>query len=395
MNDKGVSRRDFLKAAGAAGAAGGLIAGLSGCTGGDKPNPQKAMGGSPMGLEKTLFGHMPDGRPVDLYTLASPSGMRAKVLSYGATLHSLEVPDRQGKLFDVALGHATVEEWLDNQGSFGASIGRYGNRIGKARFTLDGHTYALAANNGENSIHGGQEGFHKKLWTFDSACVTEEPPEVPVSVRFKYVSPDGEEGYPGTLTATAEYSLLPAGGLLIQYKATTDKPTVVNLVNHAYWNLGPSPDCLGHVMQLRADAYTVFDAGQIPTGEIRPVRGTPLDFTTPTAIGARIGEMGNGYDNNYVLRGQAGELRLIATVADPKSGRTMELSTDQPGVQFYTANGFRGFPGKNGAVYGNHAGFCLETQRFPDSPNHADFPSAVLRPGETYRHRMQIKVVNA
>jgi aldose 1-epimerase len=346
-----------------------------------------------MPVEKTLFGQMPDGRPIDLYTLTGKGGMRVRVINYGAILLGVEVPDRQGHTADIALGPATAEGWVKNHGSFGATIGRYGNRIAKARFTLDGKEYVLAANSGENHIHGGRENFSQKLWTAAPLAMpsTDEFDLMApaTGVRLQYVSPDGEEGYPGTLTAVATYSITVGGDLLIDYSATTDKPTIVNLVNHSYWNLGAAPDCLEHVMMLCADQYTVFGEGLIPTGEIRPVKGTPLDFTTPRTIGAHIGETDGGYDHNLVIRGKPGEVRLAARAVEPKSGRVMELFTDQPGFQLFTANYMDGLPGKNGVSYGKHCGFCLETQRYPDSPNHANFPSPVLRPGETYRHRMR------
>jgi len=338
-----------------------------------------------MAIEKTPYGSTPSGRTIDLYTL-SAGAMRASLITYGATLIGLETPDRSGRTADVTLGHATVEGWLKNQGFFGATVGRYGNRIAKGRFTLDGKNYVLATNNGENHLHGGVVGFTKKLWTAEPVASADGE-----AVRFAYTSPDGEEGYPGNLAATVVYTLTQAGELRIEMTATTDKPTVINLVNHTYWNLAGSGDCLNHMLMLSADRYTVVGAGLIPTGEIADVRGTPLDFTAPTRIGERIGQVEGGYDHNFVVRGTAGEVRLAARADDPASGRALELHTDQPGVQFYSGNFLASVPGRGGAVYGKHAGFCLETQRFPDSPNHENFPSAVLRPGQTYRHTMILK----
>jgi len=341
----------------------------------------KAPAAAAMTVEKSAFGKMPDGRDIDLYTLTGPKGMRVRVITYGATLISVEAPDKAGKVADVTLGFDKVEDWIKNQGSFGASIGRYANRIAKARFTLDGKTYQLTANMGEHQLHGGKEGFHQKLWTAEPVKTADL-----VAVRLKYVSKDGEEGFPGTLTATATYSLTKDGDFKIEYGATTDKPSVVNLVNHVYWNLGGpgTVDCLGHILQINADKYTAADGDNIPTGEIKPVKDTPLDFTKPTKIGARIDQVGGGYDHNLIINGKPGEVRLAAKVVDPKSGRVMEVLTDQPGVQLFTMN-WGGGVGKGGQSYVAHAGFCLETQHYPDSPNHDNFPSTVLRPGQTYK----------
>jgi aldose 1-epimerase len=350
------------------------------------PAASKAEVKTKMSVEKTSYGKMPDGREVDLYTLTNPDGMRVRLTSYGAITVSVEVPDRSGKLADVTLGYDTLQGWLKNTSYFGATVGRYANRIAKAKFTIDGKTYALAANNGENAIHGGIKGFDKVLWKA-------EPVRGPdaVGVRFTYRSRDGEEGYPGNLSVTAVYSLTKANELKAELSATTDKPTVVNLAHHSYWNLGgaASGDVLGHLLTLNADKYTLVDAGLIPTGELKAVAGTPMDFTKPAAVGERIAQVEGGYDHNYVLRGKPGELALAARLTDPTSGRTMELWSDQPGVQFYSGNFLDGsVTGKGGIAYKKYAGLCLETQHFPDSPNHPDFPSAVLRPGQTYRHVM-------
>jgi aldose 1-epimerase len=342
-----------------------------------------------MAVEKTAFGQMPDGRPIDLYTLTNGSGMTVRVINFGATLIGVDVPDRAGTVADVTLGFDKVEDWLMNRGSFGATIGRYGNRIAKGQFTLDGKTYDLAKNSGENHIHGGLEGFHKKLWTAESFQTDDA-----VGVKLTYLSSDGEEGYPGNLRATVTYSLGRTNALRLEMTATTDKPTVLNLVNHVYWNLsgGAAADCLSHVLQLSADAYTPPGPGQIPTGEIRPVKGTPFDFRSPKTIGRDIALTDNGYDHNYVISGTPGDVRLAAVAVEPTTGRTMELWTDQPGVQFFSMNfGAGSITGKGGTVYPNHAAFCLETQKYPDSPNHPEFPSPVLRPGETYKHIMLFK----
>jgi aldose 1-epimerase len=356
-----------------------------GCLPAVRGDAQPMNADAPMSVRQTSFGQLPDGRPVDLFTLTDGAGLRVQVINYGATLISVEAPDRRGRSADVTLGPSTPDGWLANRGSFGATIGRYGNRIAKGRFTLDGHEVALTLNAGENHIHGGEEGFSGKLW---SAATVEMPGTV--GVLFTYVSPDGEEGYPGTLQASVLYTLNRHHELAIDMTATTDKPTVANLVNHVYWNLGGpgTPDCLGHVLQLEADQYTAAGPDRIPTGALLPVRGTPFDFTTPTPIGARITETDGGYDHNYVLLGQTSNIRLAARIVEPTSGRVMQLYTNQPGMQLFSMNFGGGMPGKGGATYARHAGFCLETQRFPDSPNHPNFPSAVLRPGQTYRHVM-------
>jgi len=356
-------------------------AALVSCQGG----PQ---GGGTMRLsvEKAPYGTLPDGRAADLYTLTNAHGLRVRLTNYGALTVGVEVPDRRGRLADVTLGHDTLDGWLKNSAYFGATVGRYANRIAKGKFTLDGQAYTLATNNGENALHGGLKGFDKVLWNA-------EPVETPTSVgvRFTYLSKDGEEGYPGDLQATALYSLTNDNEFKAEFSATTGKPTVVNLAHHTYWNLaGPaSGDVLGHVLLIAADQYTPVDKGLIPTGEIAPVKGTPLDFTTPTPIGARIAQLEGGYDHNFVLRNQTGKMALVARVVEPKSGRVMEITSDQPGVQFYSGNFLGGnAAGKGGVVYKKHYGFCLETQHYPDSPNKPNFPSVVLRPGETYHHTM-------
>jgi aldose 1-epimerase len=348
-------------------------------------------GESKLGVEVTPYGKMPDGTAVSLYTLTNDKGMRVKLTNYGAITVSVEVPDKAGKVTDVTLGYDTIEGWLKSTSYFGATVGRYANRIAKGKFTLDGQNYTLATNNGENALHGGIKGFDKVVWNAEVVKAADS-----ADVKFTYTSKDGEEGYPGNLKVTVVYSLNNANEFKAEFSATTDKPTVVNLAHHTYWNLGgpAAGDILGHLMMLSADKYTPVDAGLIPTGELKAVAGTPMDFTKPTAIGERIAQVEGGYDHNYVLR--AGDpIHLAAKVVDPKSGRVMEILTDQPGVQFYSGNFLDGtVTGKGGVVYKKHYGFCLETQHFPDSPNKPDFPAVVLKPGETYKHIMIHKFSN-
>jgi aldose 1-epimerase len=346
---------------------------------------------SKLGLEVSPYGKMPDGAAVSLYTLTNDKGMRVKLTSYGAITVSVEVPDKAGKLTDVTLGYDTLDGWLKSTSYFGATVGRYANRIAKGKFTLDGQTYTLATNNGENALHGGIKGFDKVVWDAEPVKAADS-----VGVKFTYTSKDGEEGYPGNLKVTVVYTLTNANEFRAEFSATTDKATVVNLAHHTYWNLGgpAAGDILGHMMMINADKYTPVDAGLIPTGELKAVAGGPMDFTTPHAIGERIAQVEGGYDHNYVLR--AGDpIHLAAKVVDPKSGRIMEILTDQPGVQFYSGNFLDGtVTGKGGVVYKKHYGFCLETQHFPDSPNKPDFPPVVLKPGETYKHIMIHKFSN-
>jgi aldose 1-epimerase len=306
-------------------------------------------------------------------------------MTYGAILTELHVADRNGKLEDVVLGFDNLKDYLAGHPMFGATVGRVANRIAKGKFTLDGKEYRLAVNSGPNSIHGGRKGFDKVVWRAETLTKPDG-----VAVQLNYRSPDGEEGYPGNLSTTVTYTLTNENELKITYAATTDKPTPVNLTNHSYFNLSgvKDGDVLGHELMLAADEYTPADATLIPTGEIRPVRGTPLDFTRPTPIGARIAELKptlGGYDHNFVLRGGGKSLVLAARVYDPKSGRVMEMFTTEPAVQLYTANFLDGKrKGKGGVAYGKHQGLCLEAQHFPDSVNHPNFPSIILRPGGTY-----------
>ncbi len=333
-----------------------------------------------MSVEKEPFGKTRDGSGVDLYTLSSPGGITVKVMTFGATLVSVQVPDREGERGEVTLNMDSFAEYAKGHPCFGSICGRYANRIAGGKFTLDGVEYTLARNNGPNHLHGGRVGFDKVSWAA-------EPVEGKgsVGVKLTYISRDGEEGYPGTLTATVTYTLTADNQLKMDYTAVTDKPTVLNLTNHAYWNLAGSGDVLGHELRLHADRYLPVDPGLIPLGELKPVQGTPMDFTKPMTIGSRIGQVPGGYDHCYVLnKGKPGELSLAARLSDPKSGRVMEVFTTQPGVQIYTANGLN-MKKPGGVVYGRHYGVCLETQHFPDSPNKPDFPPTVLRPGETFR----------
>jgi aldose 1-epimerase len=340
-------------------------------------------------LKKESFGKTADGEEVELYTLSNANGIETGVTTYGGIVVSLKVPDRDGKLADVVLGFETLDGYLKGHPFFGALVGRYGNRIGKAKFSLNGKEYKLAVNNGENALHGGTKGFDKVVWKARPVTVKDG-----VALELSYLSKDGEEGYPGNLSVTVVYTLTNSDELKIDYSATTDQDTIVNLTNHSYFNLAGqgNGDILGHQIQINADRFTPVDSGLIPTGELRSVKATPLDFTQPTAIGARIGQddeqlqLGKGYDHNFVLNGNAGTLRPAAKVVEPTTGRVLEVLTTEPGVQFYTANFLDGsLKGKGGKVYGQRSGFCLETQHFPDSPNKPDFPSTVLKKGGRYQ----------
>jgi aldose 1-epimerase len=336
-----------------------------------------------MSANTESFGKTPDGKQVDLYILTNTSGITAKITNFGGILVSLEVPDRHGNLADITLGFDKLDGYLGEHPYFGAIVGRYANRIGKAVFKLDGVEYKLAANNSENHLHGGIKGFDKRVWRLEDIGVTTDG----TMVKLSYISEDGEEGYPGNLACSVIYTLTEDDKLKISYEAETDKKTVVNLTNHSYYNLAGqgNGDILDHELMLNADKYTVVDEGLIPTGENRNVDSTPMDFTKPMTIGSRIEKVEGGYDHNYVLNSGGGSLALAAKVYEPTSGRVMEIYTDQPGVQFYTGNFLDGsITGKDGKVYKKHYGFCLETQHFPDSPNKPDFPSVVLKPGQKY-----------
>jgi aldose 1-epimerase len=333
-------------------------------------------------VEKIDFGKTRDGAPIDQYVLRNPNGMVAKVITYGATLTDLLVPDRTGKTTSIVLGFDRLDGYLAEEPYFGATVGRVANRIAGGTFQLDGRTYKLATNNGPNHLHGGLKGFDKVVWT----AVPHEGDDP--SVTFTYRSPDGEEGYPGNLSVTVVYTLNRQNELRLDYSATTDKATPVNLTNHAYFNLAGegSGAIVDHDLTIAADQYTPTDAALIPTGQIVPVAGTPMDFTTPTRIGARIHQVPaappGGYDHNYVLRPHTGPF-LAARLAEPKSGRAMEVLTTEPGLQFYSGNFLDGtIRGRSGVPYGKHAALCLETQHFPDGVHHSNFPSTILQPGQ-------------
>lgn len=339
------------------------------------------------------FGHLADGRAVELYTLSLSNGTRVAISNYGAIIVRVMTADRHGKFDDIVLGYNRAEDYARSSPYFGAVVGRYANRIAHGRFTLDGQTYVLATNNTPQGVpchlHGGKVGFDKVLWQAEP--VTREGA---VGLRLHYRSRDGEEGYPGNLDVTVHYWLQDDNALRIDYLATTDRATPVNLTNHSYFNLRSegSGDILGHVLTIRASHTTKVGAGLIPTGELSPVRGTPLDFLTPHAIGERIGDddpqlaYGHGYDQNWVLDKPLGQMALAAEVYEPESGRTLEVWTEEPGVQFYSGNFLDGtLTGKRGKAYGLRNGFCLETQHFPDSPNQANFPSTIVRPGQSFR----------
>jgi aldose 1-epimerase len=335
-------------------------------------------------IEVTDFGTLPDGKTIKLVTLRNTRGSVCRIMTLGATITELTVPDRAGQFTNVVLGADRLEVYLKGFPAAAAVIGRVANRIAKARFTLDGTEYLLAANANPHHIHGGRRGFAQVLW--DAELLPSRDQQA--AVRFRYVSKDGEEGYPGTLTVTVTYTLTDQAELRLDYEATTDKPTPVNLTNHAYFNLAGAGDCLGHELWLSPDRYTLADDLLIPTGQIAPVKGTPLDFTQPTPIGARIEQLKpkvNGYDHNYVLGTGSSTPLLFARACEPKSGRIMEASTTEPGVQLYTGNHLRNVAGSGGALFGLHGGFCLETQHFPDSVNHPAFPTTILRPGQTFR----------
>ncbi len=343
-----------------------------------------------MSVKVEPFGKTPDGQVVQMVTLANRSGVEAKIITYGGIIVSLKVPDRNGKLDDVVLGFDNLEDYITKSPYFGAITGRYANRIAGGKFTLDGTEYTLARNNGPNHLHGGIKGFDKVVWEIERATASGGILGADrAELKLSYLSKDGEEGYPGNLECTVTYTLTAENELKISYEATTDKPTVVNLTNHSYWNLAGqgNGDILAHELMLNADDYTPVDEGLIPTGEIRPVRGTPMDFTRPMTIGSRIKQVDiGGYDHNFVLNGRPGKMKLCARVYEPTSGRVMEIHTTEPGVQFYTGNFLDGsLTGKQGRVYKKHYAFCLETQHFPDSPNKPNFPSVVLRPGQKYR----------
>ncbi len=360
---------------------------------GEKMKEKADKTGGKLSVTKEPFGKTPKDAAVDLYTLTNANGLRVKIMTYGATITSVDVPDRDGKIENVTLSLDSLADYIKGCPYFGATVGRYANRIAKGEFKLDGKTYSLAKNNDANHLHGGSVGFDKQVWkakpveTADSAGVV-----------FTLESPDGDEGYPGKLSAQVTYTLTNSNELKMDYEAVTDKPTVVNLTNHTYWNLGGAGDVLGHEVTLNADRYLPVDAGLIPTGELKAVKDTPMDFfTKPMTIGSRIAKVEGGYDHCYVLakKGDDEKMTLVAKVVEPKSGRVMEIVTTQPAVQFYTGNFLDGTLKSGDKAYQKHAAFCLETQHYPDSPNRPEFPSVVLKPGEKYRqstvHKFSVK----
>lgn len=373
-----------------------VVSSLLGCS---KPAPQPSADAPPPAKKKVSrnsvsqapFGTLPDGTQVELFTLVNDNGMEVRATNLGGIITALLVPDSTGKLGDVTLGMSSFEGYLQNSPYFGAIIGRYGNRIGKARFKLDDQAYKLPANDGPNTLHGGAKGFDKVVWQA-------EPFEndAAVGVIFSYTSKDGEEGFPGNLQTRVTYTLTDKNELSFDYHATTDKPTILNLTQHTYFNLAGegNGDVLGHEVTIPANEYTPVNAKLIPTGKLEPVTDTPFDFRNKTAIGARIAadneqlKRGSGYDHNFVIKRAAPGLVLAARVAEPGTRRVMEVHTTEPGVQFYTGNHLSdSIPAKGGKPYGKHSGFCLETQHYPDSPNQPEFPSTTLRPGEEYNSK--------
>ena len=346
-------------------------------------------------VRKESFGKTGDRRPVDLYTLTNSQGVELRAMTYGGIIVSLRVPDKNGNLGDIVLGHESLEGYLVNPPYFGAIVGRYANRIANGTFTLDGVKYDVPKNDGPNSLHGGVNGFNKQVWE-----ASEFKNAKGVGVAFSYLSKDGEEGYPGNLKVKVSYTLTDDNKVIIDYEATTDKATPLNLSQHSYFNLAGegTGDILGHHLMLNADHFTPVSKTLIPTGELVAVQGTPMDFTKPTAIGDRINDnyeqlvFAHGYDHNWVINRKDNALTLAARVHEPTSGRVLEVFTTEPGVQFYSGNFLDGtITGKQGHVYKQRYGLCLETQHFPDSPNHPDFPSTILRPGQTFRSQTVFK----
>ncbi len=340
-------------------------------------------------VQEAPFGQTASGKAVQVYTLTNEHGIQARIMTYGGTLVSLKTPDRNGKLADIVLGFDSVKPYVEGVPYYGALIGRYANRIANGRFTLDGKTYQLPKNDGPNSLHGGDKGFDKRLWTAKPFETKEGP-----GLRLTYVSADGEEGYPGKLTTHVTYQLRNDNSLSIEYEATTTKPTPINLTNHSYFNLSGNPQntILNDVLLINADKFTPINATMIPTGELQPVAGTPFDFRKPTVIGARINDnneqlhYAHGYDDNWVLvKPHPDAMTTAAVLTDPGSGRVLEVKTTEPGIQFYTGNFQDGKPAGKGTVYNYRTGLTLETQHFPDSPNQPSFPSTILRPGQTFK----------
>jgi aldose 1-epimerase len=345
------------------------------------------------GVQEKPFGATKEGKTITLYTLTNSHHVEVRAMNYGAIIVSMKVPDRKGQVADIVLGHDTLDGYFENSPHLGGLVGRYANRIANGSFTLDGVKYSLPKNNGPNTLHGGIKGFDQAVWEGT-------PLKGKAGVAFSYLSKDGEEGFPGSLKVKVTYSLTEANELVIDYEATTDKATVLNLSQHSYYNLAGegTGDILNHEVMINADRFTPVDSTMIPTGDLRPVKGTPLDFTTQTRVGARIDDnyeqlvLGKGYDHNFVINRKGEALVLAARAYEPTSGRILEISTDQPGVQFYTGNFLDGtVTGKRGHVYKQRYGLCFETQHFPDSPNHPEFPTTVLRPGQTFHSRTVLK----
>jgi aldose 1-epimerase len=369
-------------------AAGLLAVSLAGCATMSSSNKSST-------ITKADFGKMPEGQPVEIYTLRNSQGAEARIMTYGGIVQSLTMPDKHGKFADVVLGYDNLQGYIDKTPYFGALVGRYGNRIGGAKFTLEGQTYTLATNNGPNSLHGGLKGFDKVVWTARPMVTSHGP-----ALILTYLSRDGEEGFPGNLEVTAIYTLTDKNELKLEFTAHTDKPTVANLTHHSYFNLKGqgNGDILGHIVYINSDKTTPVDSGLITTGEFADVTGTPFDFRTPTPIGARINnpdkvlQYGPGYDHNWVINKPPGKFGLQARVVEPTSGRVMEVWSDEPGLQFYAGNFLDGtINGKGGVAYQIHTGFCMEPQHYPDSPNKPNFPSVELKPGQTYHNTIVYK----
>lgn len=379
-----MKKRSFLFAA--------LIGlGLMSCSKTKNENENKTMTST---ISKEVFGDLPDGKKADLYTLKNANGMTVKISNYGGIITELTAKDKSGRWEDVVLGFDSLAPYIAENPFFGALVGRFGNRIANGKFTLDGKTYTLPINNGPNSLHGGINGFNKKLWN-----ATEIKKHSIVGLELTYVSKDGEEGYPGTLNVKVTYTLSNENGLRIDYEATTDKNTVLNLTNHSYFNLsGLKRDILNHEVYIKSDSMVPVNATLIPTGKLRPVKGTPFDFNEPTLVGKRINDVadeqiknGGGYDHCWVISGADKSLALFATVKDTESGRFMEVYTTEPAVQFYTGNFLDGKLTGKGVTYGKRYGLCLETEHYPDSPNQPQFPTTELKPGETYKTSTEYK----
>jgi aldose 1-epimerase len=358
-----------------------LIILIAGCKSGNKEETSSEQKSPKCKVEKSFFGKTAEGDSVMLYTLKNEKDIVVKIMSYGGIITEIHTPDRNGKLGNITLGFDNLDQYLAGHPNFGALIGRFGNRIAKAQFSLDGENYQLAVNNGNNSLHGGLKGFDDVLW--DPVVIDCDER---AALQLSYISPDGEEGYPGTLKVVVIYELL-MDQLFITYEAETDKATPVNLTNHAYFNLAGGGTILDHVLYINASKYTPVNDELIPTGELANVEGTPFDFRKPFAIGERFDQIGNdpvGYDHNFVLDGSSEDKVLAAKLLDPKTGRSLEVLTTEPGVQFYTGNFLNGTLKSGDFTYVKNSGMCLETQHFPDSPNQPNFPSTILRPGEKF-----------